>query len=516
MSLIRAAVKLTVCMTLFLPGCMMVGPDYQKPDAPAIAEWIGPDNSRVTRQPAAQTEWWKIFDDPVLNGLVDKAYQQNLTLQAAGLRILQARAQLGIAVGGFYPQLQQVGASYTNVERSLNGLFPVTGNRNMDFYQFGFDVAWELDVWGKFRRSIEASDRGVYATIATYDDFLISLVAEVARTYVSFRYLEERLKLAQENVRIQERTLQIADVRFRAGVVTELDVTQARGLLRDTQSLIPNLEASISQAKNALSVLLGEPPGQLQTELAGPTIIPSAPSEVAVGLPAELMRQRPDIRQAEFQLAAQSALIGVATADLYPHFILAGSIGTESTEFRTWLNHHSGTWLAGPSFSWDIFNYGRIRNRVRTEDARFQELVASYRNTVLRAAQEVEDSITSYLRGQEQVSFLAESVAAARRSTDLSLIQYRDGDVDFIRVLDSERFLVQQQDNLAAAQGNVVLNLVSLYKGLGGGWQIRDGKPFVPPDIQKEMITRTNWDGILPEQPAQPPEERKNWWWPLW
>ena len=265
MSLVRAALKLTVCMIFFLQGCAMVGPDYQKPEAPAIAEWIGPDNSRVTRQPAAQTEWWKIFDDPVLNGLVDKAYQQNLTLQAAGLRILQARAQLGIAVGRFYPQLQQVGASYTNVERSLNGLFPVTGNRNIDFYQFGFDVAWELDVWGKFRRSIEASDRGVYATIATYDDFLISLVAEVARTYVSFRYLEERLKLAQENARIQERTLQIADVRFRAGVVTELDVTQARGLLRATQSLIPNLEASISQAKNALSVLLGEPPGQLQT-----------------------------------------------------------------------------------------------------------------------------------------------------------------------------------------------------------------------------------------------------------
>jgi len=169
-----------------------------------------------------------------------------------------------------------------------------------------------------------------------------------------------------------------------------------------------------------------------------------------------------------------------------------------------------------PLFTWDIFNYGRIRNRVRTEDARFQELVANYRNTVLRAAQEVEDSIATYLRGHEQVSFLAESVTAARRSMDLSLIQYRDGAVDFIRVLDSERFLVQQQDNLAAAQGNVVTDLVSLYKALGGGWQIRDGKPFVPPDIQKEMITRTNWDGILPEQPAQPPEERKHWWWPLW
>ena len=516
MSLIRAAVKLTVCMTFFLQGCTMVGPDYQKPDAPVVAEWIGPDNARVKREPVAQTEWWKIFNDPVLNSLVDKAYQQNLTLQSAGLRILQARAQLGVAIGRFYPQLQEVGGGYTNVERSRNGLFPVTGNRNSDFYQFGFDVAWELDVWGKFRRSIEASDQDVYATIAGYDDFLISLVAEVARTYVSFRYLEERLKLAQENARIQERTLQIADVRFRAGVVTELDVTQARALLRGTQALIPAFEASITQAKNALSVLLGELPGQLQTELAGPTVIPSAPSEVAVGLPAELMRQRPDIRQAEFQLGAQSALIGVATADLYPRFVLLGSIGTQSTEFSKWFNHQSGTWLAGPSFTWDIFNYGRIRNRVRTEDARFQELVANYRNTVLRAAQEVEDSIASYLGGQEQVSFLAESVAAARRSTDLSLIQYRDGAVDFIRVLDSERFLVQQQDNLAAAQGNVVVNLVSLYKALGGGWQIRDGKPFVPPDIQKEMLTRTNWDGILPEQPGQPPEERKNWWWPLW
>jgi NodT family efflux transporter outer membrane factor (OMF) lipoprotein len=516
MSLIRTAVKLTMCMTFLLQGCTMVGPDYQKPDAPVVAEWIGPDNARIKREPVAQTEWWKIFNDPVLNSLVDKAYQQNLTLQSAGLRILQARAQLGVAIGRFYPQLQEVGGGYTNVERSRNGLFPVTGNRNSDFYQFGFDVAWELDVWGKFRRSIEASDQDVYATIAGYDDFLISLVAEVARTYVSFRYLEERLKLAQENARIQERTLQIADVRFRAGVVTELDVTQARALLRGTQALIPAFEASITQAKNALSVLIGQPPGQLETVLGVPAVIPSAPSEVAVGLPAELMRQRPDIRQAEFQLAAQSALIGVATADLYPHFVLAGSVGVESTQFSKWFNHQSGTWLAGPSFTWDIFNYGRIRNRVRTEDARFQELVANYRNTVLRAAQEVEDSIASYLRGQEQVSFLAESVAAARRSTDLSLVQYRDGAVDFIRVLDSERFLVQQQDNLAAAQGNVVVNLVSLYKALGGGWQIRDGRPFVPPDIQKEMITRTNWDGILPEQPGQPPEQKKRWWWPLW
>jgi len=515
MSLIRGTVKLAWCMTFFFHGCIMVGPDYQKPEAPVAADWIGPDNARVKREPATQTEWWKIFNDPVLDRLVDKAYQQNLTLQSAGLRILEARAQLGVAIGRFYPQSQEVGGSYTNIERSRNGLFPVTGNRNVDFYQFGFDVAWELDAWGKFRRSIEASGQRVHATIAAYDDFLISLVAEVARTYVSYRYLEERLKLAQENARIQERTLQIADVRYRAGVVTELDVTQARSLLRATQALIPAFEASITQATNALSVLLGELPGQLQAELAGPTTIPTAPPEVAVGLPAELMRQRPDIRQAEFQLAAQSALIGVATADLYPRFILAGFIGTQSTEFSTWFNHRSGTWLAGPSFSWDILNYGRIRNRVRAEDARFQELVANYRNTVLRAAEEVEDSIASYLRGQEQVSFLAQSVAAARRSTDLSLIQYRDGAVDFIRVLDSERFLVQQQDNLAAAQGNVVLNLVSLYKALGGGWQIRDGKPFVPPDIQKEMITRTNWDGILPEQPAQPPEDRK-WWWPLW
>jgi len=516
MGLIRAAVKLTVCMTFLLQGCIMVGPDYQKPEAPVPAEWIGPDNSRVKRQPADQTEWWKIFNDPVLNGLVDKAYQQNLTLQSAGLRILEARAQLGVAVSGLYPQLQQVGGGYTNVERSLNGLLPVIGNRNHDFYQAGFDVAWELDLWGKFRRAIEASNRDIQATIAAYDDFLVSLVAEVARTYVSIRSLDQRLKLARENVRIQERTLQITEVRFRAGVVTELDVSQARALLRDTQSLIPSLEASISQAKNALSVLLGQPPGQLETVLSEPAAIPSAPSEVAVGLPAELMRQRPDIQRAELQLAAQSARIGVVTADLYPHFVLMGSIGVESTEFSRLFNRQSGAWLAGPSFTWEIFNYGRTRNRVRTQDARFQDLLANYRNTVLRAAQEVEDSIAAYLRAQEQVTLLAESVAAAKRSTDLSLIQYRDGAVDFIRVLDSERFLVQQQDNLTATQGNVVLNLVSLYKALGGGWQIRDGKPFVPPDIQKDMLTRTDWDGILPEEPGRPPEESKRWWWPLW
>ncbi len=527
----RSLAGLVVLFLLFA-GCAMVGPNYVRPRAREPMEWIEEDDPKIKSEPADFGTWWNVFNDPVLDDLVESAYEQNLPLRIAGIRILEARAVLGIAVGNQYPQVQQGRGTYTRVnlsEHTANtqpGLDVAYGEIDL-----GFDAAWELDLWGKFRRTVESSLGNLEASIANYDDILVSLMAEVARTYVVIRTLEARLAIARENVRIQERSLEIAEVRFEGGEVTELDVQQARALLGDTQALIPRLEASLRQARNGLSILLGVLPGELDDILSEPKPIPTVPAEVAVGVPAELLRRRPDVRLAERQVATQSALIGVAKADLYPHFSLFGSIGLRASdaaitaagglsgsEFSDLWDSDSLEFFAGPAVGWDIFNYGRIRNRVRVQDARFQQLAVSYQNTVLRAAQEVEDATVAFLRAQEEVNFLSNSVQAAKRSVDLSLLQYREGLVDYQRVLDTQRFLVQAQDQLTSTTGSVGLNLIAMYKALGGGWQIRVGKDFVPEEIKEEMQNRTHWGRLLSAEEVQPPSEeaRKKWRLPDW
>jgi NodT family efflux transporter outer membrane factor (OMF) lipoprotein len=510
----------------------MVGPDYTRPSAPEAEEWIERDDPKIKSEPTDLSTWWKVFDDPVLDTLIETAYQQNLPLQIAGIRILEARAQLGIAVGGMFPQQQQGRGAYTRVNMSEHA---ANTSPALDFaygeIDLGFDAAWELDFWGKFRRSIESSLGNLEASIASYDDILVTLTAEVARTYVLIRTLEERLVIARENVKIQERSLRIAEARFEGGEVTELDVQQAKSLLGSTQALIPRLQASLRQAKNGLSILLGKLPGEVDQILGESKAIPTVPPEVGVGVPAELLRRRPDIRLAERQLATQSPRIGVAKADLYPHFVLFGSIGIRASDaaltaagglsgstFSDLWDSDSIEFFGGPAFKWDILNYGRIKNRVRVQDARFQQLVANYQNTVLRAAQEVEDAMAAFLRTQEEAGFLSNSVAAAARSGELSLIQYREGLVDYQRVLDTQRFLAQDQDLLTATTGSVALNLVAIYKALGGGWQIRAGKDFVPDETKAEMRERTGWGKLLEQEKLEPPseEDRKKLRWPDW
>jgi NodT family efflux transporter outer membrane factor (OMF) lipoprotein len=456
-----------VALAFLVSGCSflpMVGPDYTKPTAPEAEEWIEKDDPKIKSEPTDLSTWWKVFDDPVLDALIETAYQQNLPLQIAGIRILEARAQLGIAIGGMFPQQQQGRGAYTRVNVSEHA---ANTTRGADFaygeIDLGFDAAWELDFWGKFRRSVESSLGNLEASIASYDDILVTLTAEVARTYVLIRTLEERLAIARENVRIQERSLRIAEARFEGGEVTELDVQQARALLGSTQALIPRLQASLRQGKNGLSILLGKLPGEVDRMLGEPKPIPIVPAEVEVGIPAELLRRRPDIRFAERQLAAQSAQIGVAKADLYPHFVLFGSIGIRASDaavtaagglsgstFSDLWDSNSIEFFGGPAFRWDILNYGRIKNRVRAQDARFQQLVVNYRNTVLSAAQEVEDAIAAFLHTQDEAGFLLKSVVASARSVELSMIQYREGLVDYQRVLDTQRFLAQEQDFLTA------------------------------------------------------------------
>jgi NodT family efflux transporter outer membrane factor (OMF) lipoprotein len=540
-------VSFAVVILVFLAvGCTpMVGPDYVKPpEAPQEKEWIQEEDPRLKNEEMDFSEWWTLFEDPVLDNLIQSAYRQNLPLQIAGVRILEARANLGIAVGNMYPQQQSVGADLRYNKISENAANTNSAFMDMMYWDtsIGFDVAWEVDVWGKFRRSVQFGIGTVEATIANYDDILVSVTAEVARTYILIRVFEWRLEIAHRNVEIQQRSLQIAEARFEAGAVTELDVAQAKSLLHDTEALIPSLQIGLRQTKNALAILLGLVPSEIDEILGEPRPLPTIKPEVAVGIPAELLRRRPDIRFAERQLAAQSPLIGVARADLFPHFGLFGSVGLVSSNASITaggggpalfgggggstlgnvfqLNRSFAVAGAGPVVKWDIFNYGRLKNKVRVEDARFQQLVVNYQNTVLQAAQEVEDSMVAFLRSQEQLKALEQSVAASKRSVDLSLIQYREGLVSYQRVIDTQRFLTVQQDRLADVAGSVGTSLVATYKALGGGWQIRVGNDFVPEAIKAEMRERTDWGKLLEPKATVPPataeeyQEAKGvvWW----
>jgi len=496
-----------VAMGCLVSGCISVGPDYVRPSADVEDQWIDMGDPRIKDTPPEYRDWWTVFDDPILNALVEVAYKQNLTLRAAGIRILEARAALGISVGRQYPQMQEATGQISKIELSenvsLTGVTPT--ETNFDYWQLGFDVGWELDFWGKFRRGVESANADLGAAIANYDDILVSLVAEVAATYVLMRTFEERLNVAHDNVRIQERSFRITSVRFRNGLVTELDVQQAKANLRNTQALIPQLQTGVRHSQNALSVLLGMTPRDLQDVIGGPRSIPIAPTDVAVGMPAELLRRRPDIRRAERQVAAQSARIGIAKSDLYPQITLAGSFNLAAQDAADVFMGNSFSGFGGPAFVWPLFNYGRIKNNVRVQDARFQQLAVNYQNTVLRAAQEVEDAIVAFLQSQEEVRFLAESADASKRSVDLSLIQYREGLIDFSRVLQSQELLVRQQERLAETTGAIARNLIAVYKALGGGWEIRRGQQFVPEEVREEMQERTSWGGLL-EAAAQKPK----------
>ncbi|MHC4399382.1 MAG: efflux transporter outer membrane subunit [Planctomycetota bacterium] len=491
----RSEVCVAVAALLLLGGCcglhewadnnFKVGPNYGRPPAPVADQWIDSDAAGIVSQSEDYSYWWDVFHDPTLNELVDAAEEQNLSLRTAGMRIMEARAQLGIAYGSLFPQSQQMFGDYTRFELSETSPFggPQPGGaiKHFDFWDVGFNATWELDFWGRFRRAIESSEADLDAQIENYDDVLVILQAEVASAYIQIRTLQERLRLAHQNVELQEETLRQATVRNKAGEVSKLDVYQAEENLANTRSLIPRLENGIRLSQNALCVLLGFPPRDLEAELGSGAIPEPEPSrEILVGIPAELLRRRPDVRRAERQAAAQSARIGIAESDFYPRIAITGFIGLESEDFAKLFNKRSWMGNVGPGFRWNILNYGRIRNSVRAEEARFCQLVIEYQNRVLEANREVEDAINSFLQEKERAEVLAEAVTAAEGSTKLSDTQYREGEVDFQRVVDSQRVLVLRQDGLAASRGRVALNLVAMYKALGGGWQTRLGDRLLP------------------------------------
>lgn len=522
---------LSLAAALLIAGCALVGPDYTEPTASLAEKWIEAESPPLRRAPAEDLYWWKVFGDPVLDRLIDAAYRQNLSLRIAGVRVLEAQARRGIAVGGLFPQSQEAFGGYSRAELSENRANQANPalRKTFDDWQIGFDAGWEIDLWGKFRRGIESADADLLASVANYEDVLVSLVAEVARTYVQIRTLEQALEVARRNAVLQGRSYEIASGKFRNGLVTELDVSQAKALLDDTEAQIPSFEAAIRRSQNTLCILLGIPPRDVSDLLGGAGVIPTAPAQVAVGIPADLLRRRPDVRRAERDVAAQSARIGIAAADLYPSLILVGNLSLAASDVDELFRGDSFEAFGGPTFRWAILNYGRIRNNVRVQDARFQQLAIAYEDTVLRAQQEVEDAIAGFLSDRRRVEKLASAVESAARSVHLANLQYREGQVDYIRVLNTQQSLLVAEDRLVSTQGSLVLNLIALYKALGGGWELREGRNFVPDEVREQMRERTNWNGYL-EDARQEREigaaadgtekergwRRWRWWWPTW
>jgi NodT family efflux transporter outer membrane factor (OMF) lipoprotein len=516
-----------VVVSLCVGGCFMVGPDYSEPESSLSDQWMEAGDPALKAGGAIDQAWWTAFDDDVLDRLVEMGYRQNLSLQTAAVRVLQARAELGIAIGELYPQTQQAIGSVNYNRQSARAPFQSGGTSSSLTYwqnQIGAQAAWEVDIWGRFRRAIQAADATLLASIANYDDVLVSLVADVATTYVQIRTLETRLKIARENVKVQREGLDIARIRFEGGTTSERDVDQARTILASTEATIPQLEAALRQSENALSVLLGMPPAPMDALLAGSSDIPKAPLDVAVGIPADLLRRRPDIRAAELQAAAQSAQIGVAKADLYPAFSLTGNFGFLASDWTRYdlsdiFLAKSRTFAFGPSVQWNVLNYGRITNNVRAQDAAFQALLSTYQNTVLRAQQEVEDGLIGFLNAQKQASFLEQSADAAKRSLVLAVLQYREGITDFTTVLTAEQNLLTQQDSLAVSHGDIPRNLISTYRALGGGWEIRQGHEILSPEVREAMSRRTDWGDMLApgvverasEQPPNPYVPAPDW-----
>ena len=492
-----------------LTGCM-VGPNFTTPKSSTATSYLAEDGA-LPAGAAADPQWWRSFDDPVLDQLIQLGYQDNLSLQITGVHVLQARAQLAQAVGELYPQQQAVFASYTDeVQSHASPTFIPGTNPNVQFAQFGVSASWEIDFWGKFRRAIQAQDAAFLGSIAAYDAALVTLTSSIAQSYIAICTLQAQIAVAEANINVQTESLRIATVQYNSGQTSQLDVEQAQTQLSTTQASLPPLRAQLVAQQDALAVLLGLTPDKIDALLAPSTGIPQAPSGIAIGIPKDLLRLRPDVREAEFEAANQSALLGVAKAQLYPALSISGTFGFEAADTGSadlgdlfkWSSHAI---TLGPSVQIPIFNYGQLTNQVRAQDAAFQQSILNYQNTVLQAQQEVQDAIAAYIEAQNSVRVLTVADASALQSTKLAMIRYVDGATDYTTVLNAEQAQLQVQNALATAQGNVPDSLVSLYTALGGGWQIAEGHDVVPDTVKAEMARRTNWGGLLaPEQHAAP------------
>jgi NodT family efflux transporter outer membrane factor (OMF) lipoprotein len=503
-------------------GCTPVGPEFVRPEVATNPDWLEAELEAFETDPPELAEWWKRLNDPALDALVARAVSQNNNLKIAGLRVLEAQASLNVARGALYPQGQVAVGEATALAGSESNANTTAGDLEFTQFNIGASVSWEIDFWGRFRRGIEAADANLLASVAAYDEAMVLLVATVADVYTLIRSTEEQLRLARESAAIQRRSYEIVDLLFRRGDSSELDALQARTLLLSTLASIPGLETNLQQARNALSTLLGMTPSDIEQQLdsqpdGSEARLPSLTGEIRVGIPADLLRQRPDVRRAELRALTQNARVGIAEANLYPSFSLQGFLGlaasgnTDTTRtgqsgFDELFSVDSLTYSVGPAFVWPFLNYGRIRNDIRVQDARLQQALIAYRETVIQAAREVEDAMTAFSRSREQDRILAETVAVARRSAELSLLRYQEGFADYQRVLDAQQALFRAQQRYAANRGAVISNFIAIYRSLGGGWQSPEPRRFIDEKTRKVMMERTNW-GDMFETPPSPAEQ---------
>ncbi|HEX7127352.1 MAG TPA: efflux transporter outer membrane subunit [Thermodesulfobacteriota bacterium] len=475
-----AGLGLVAAVGVAAAGCAAVGPDYAPPEPAVPSVWhaeLAPGVSTAVEEPEALGRWWATLDDPVLTRLVERAVAGNLELKRAQARVREARARRRQVAADYLPSLDasaSVNRQRSSEETGAGGAsgpgFAIGPDTTRTLYSTGFDASWELDLFGGSRRAVEAATASLQASQEDLRHTLVSLLSEVGQNYVDVRTTQARIAIAERNLDVQRETYEIARFRFEAGLVTQLDVEQARYNLEQTSAAIPALRIQLAEARHRLAVLLGDQPGSLDAELAAAAAVPDVPAGVAIGVPAGVLRRRPDVRRAERELAAQTARVGVATAELYPAFSLIGSIGLEALSLSNLFTASARTAALGATGLWTVFDAGRLRANVRIESALQEQALLAYESAVRTALEETENALVAFAEEQARRSALRAGTAAAERAATLARQQYESGLLDFQQVLDAQRTLLSLQDQLAASEGAVVSNLIALYKALGGGW----------------------------------------------
>ena len=480
MSLSKFAGKSTAAwaVMILVAGCS-VGPNYNRPEIAVPASWNEAQQPGFDSRSVPLTDWWTEFNDPLLNTLVERAVQSNLDIRLAEARIRESRALRSVTASDAWPQLDAAG-SYARSRSSENAFTRGTGagesssfgaNGARDLFRAGFDASWEIDIFGGVRRRLEAADANVQASVEERRNALVTLLGDVARNYIEARGLQRRLTVARSNLQAQQETLDLTKVRFEAGLSSDFEVAQAEGQVKTTAAQIPALESALKGSVHRLDVLLGQQPGALWAELSNEAPVPALPPQAHVGLPAELLRRRPDIRRAERVLAAATAQVGAATADLFPRFSLTGAFGFQSINTGDLITAPSRFWSIGPTILWPVFDAGRIRANIAVRDAQQEQALTLYEKTVLTAFEDVENSLVNYAKEQTRYRALMDAVAANRRAVQMASELYTRGLVDFLNVLETQRSLYASESELAQSETVMASNLVALYKALGGGWE---------------------------------------------
>lgn len=462
----------TVSFVFLITGCR-VGPNYEKPKIKAPEKFECNLSNIETEVSGDLSKWWKNLNDPLLDSIIDEVIQGNLDIKVAGDRIEQAQAYRGIISGSDKPKIN-VQSSATRESFSLHSLFgPFLPNRIENDFIGGLGARWELDLFGRNARSLEAADAGIEAAAENKSAIMVLMSAQVAREYIYLRQLQNQISVTKSNIQIQEDTIQIVQQRFDAGLVNELIVQQAKAQLEATKSTLPSLDTAMHRSIHRIGILAGKEPRALENQLIAEVNIPATQPVIPIGLPSELLMRRPDVRRAERTLASATANIGVATADLFPRFSLTGSLGLESTKsgYLTKFND-SQYWTLGTGVSWPIIDFGSIRSNIKLQNAKQKEAMDIYIKSTLGAFEDVENALIAYGNEQQRLGFLEAETSASQRTLDLAKDRYRQGLVDFLNVLDAQRQLYKAQDSLTVSKGQLAIDLVILYESLGGGWDM--------------------------------------------